>query len=300
MDRLDEFAIFVRIVEERSLVRAASRLRRSAPAVTRALASLEARLGVRLIDRTTRRLAPTEAGRVLYDKARIVLGDYEAATLGVREAPVRGLLRVAAPVQFGRRHVAPIVTAFLDAHGDVEVELLLNDRNVDLIDEAIDVAVRIGSLADSGLAARSVGEVRRLWVASPGYLKGRGTPATPADLIDHEAVLGAFRTAPSWDFARSPRGAARIAARLRSDDIETRLRAVLEGRGIGQFLSYQVADDLAAGRLVRLLRAYEQQAIPVHLLTKGRTNRAPKVDAFLDFAARRLLALPVLKRERGK
>ena len=112
-------------------------------------------------------------------------------------------------------------------------------------------------------------------------------------------MLGAFRTAPSWDFARS-RGAARIAARLRSDDIETRLRAVLGGRGIGQFLSYQVADDLAAGRLVRLLRAYEQQAIPVHLLTKGRTNRAPKVEAFLDFAARRLLALPVLKRERGR
>jgi DNA-binding transcriptional LysR family regulator len=119
-------------------------------------------------------------------------------------------------------------------------------------------------------------------------------------LVDHEAVLGAFRTAPSWDFARSARGAVRIAARLRSDDIETRLWAVLEGRGIGQFLSYQVADDLAKGRLVRLLRAYEQQAIPVHLLTKGRSNRAPKVDAFLDFAARRLLALPVLKRERGK
>jgi DNA-binding transcriptional LysR family regulator len=300
MDRLDEFAIFVRIVEESSLVRAAGRLRRSAPAVTRALASLEARLGVRLIDRTTRRLAPTEAGRLLYDKARIVLGDYEAATLGVRDAPVRGLLRVAAPVQFGRRHVAPIVTAFLDAHADAEVELLLNDRNVDLIDEAIDVAVRIGALADSGLAARSVGEVRRQWVASPAYLDSRGVPKTPEDLVGHEAVLGTFRTAPSWDFARSRRGALRVAARLRSDDIETRLRAVLDGRGIGQFLSYQVADDLAAGRLVRLLRAYEQQAIPVHLLTKGRTNRAPKVDAFLDFAARRLLALPVLKRERGK
>jgi len=300
MDRLDEFAIFVRIVEESSLVRAASRLRRSPPAVTRALASLEARLGVRLIDRTTRRLAPTEAGRVLYDKARIVLGDYEAATLGVRDAPVRGLLRVAAPVQFGRRHVASIVTAFLDAHADAEVELLLNDRNVDLIDEAIDVAVRIGSLADSGLTARSVGEVRRLWVASPGYLESRDVPRVPEDLVGHEAVLGTYRTAPSWEFARSRRGAVRIAGRLRSDDIETRLGAVREGRGIGQFLSYQVANDLEAGRLVRLLRAYEQEAIPVHLLTKGRTNRAPKVDAFLDFAARRLLALRVLKRERGK
>jgi DNA-binding transcriptional LysR family regulator len=299
MDRLDELAIFVRIVEESSLVRAAGRLRRSAPAVTRALASLETRLGVRLIDRTTRRLAPTEAGRVLYDRARIVLDGYEAATLGARDAPVRGLLRIAAPVQFGRRHVAPIVTAFLDAHADAEVELLLNDRNVDLIDEAVDVAVRIGALADSDLAVRSVGEVRRLWVASPEYLGSRGVPRAPADLADHEAVLGAARTALSWDFARR-RGAVKVTARLRSDDIETRLRAVLDGRGIGQFLSYQVADDLAAGRLVRLLRAHEQQAIPVHLLTKGRTNRAAKVDAFLDFATRRLLALPVLRQERDR
>jgi len=296
MDRLDELGIFVRIVDEGSLVRAARRLRRSAPAVTRALAGLEGRLGVRLIDRTTRRLAPTEAGRLLYDRARTVLGDYEAATLGAREAPVRGLLRVAAPVQFGRRHVAPIVAAFLDSHPDIEVELLLNDRNVDLIDEAVDVAVRIGPLADSGLTARAVGEVRRFWVASPTYLKSRGTPQAPGDLAGHEAVLGTFRTAQAWDFARSRQGARiRVSGRLRVDDIETRLRAVLEGRGIGQFLSYQVADDLAEGRLVRLLRAYEQQAIPVNLLTKGRTNRAPKIDVFLDFAARWLAALPVLR-----
>ena len=169
MDRLDELAIFVRIVEEGSLARAASRLRRSPPAVTRALAALEGRLGVRLIDRTTRRLAPTEAGRLLLRARRAaLLGDYEAATLGVREAPVRGLLRIAAPVQFGRRHVAPIATAFLDAHADVEIELMLNDRNVDLIDESIDVAVRIGALANSGLTAQPVGMLKRLWVASPG------------------------------------------------------------------------------------------------------------------------------------
>ena len=171
MDRLDELAIFVRIVDEGRLVRAARRLRRSPPAVTRALASLEDRIGVRLVDRTTRRLAPSEAGRTLYDKAQALLGDYEAATLGVRDAPVRGLLRITAPVQFGRRHVAPIVAKFLDTFRDAEVELMLNDRNIDLIDEAIDVAVRIGRLADSTLSARAVGEVRRLWVASPTYLK---------------------------------------------------------------------------------------------------------------------------------
>jgi DNA-binding transcriptional LysR family regulator len=301
VDRLDELAIFVRIVEDGSLARAASRVRRSPPAVTRALASLEGRLGVRLVDRTTRRLAPTEAGRLLYDKARGLLGDYEAATLGVREAPVRGLLRVAAPVQFGRRHVAPIAMAFLDAHADLEIELLLADANVDLIDQAIDIAVRIGPLADSGLTARHVGELRRLWVASPAYLKSRGTPQTPNDLAEHEAVLGTFRTAQSWTFVRSRRsGGVKVAGRLRVDDVETRLQAVLDGRGIGQFLSYQVADALAAGRLVRLLRAFEQPAIPVHLLTKGRTNRPPKIEAFLGFAEKRLQALPVLKAGKGR
>ena len=193
MDRLDELAIFVRIVEEGSLARAASRLRRSPPAVTRALASLEDRIGLRLIDRTTRRLAPSEAGRALYDRARALVADYESATTGVADAPVRGLLRITAPVQFGRRHIAPIVARFLDAHDGVEVEMLLGDRNLDLIDEGIDVALRIGPLADSTLSARPVGHVRRLWVASPAYLKRRGTPRTPADLAGHETILGTSR-----------------------------------------------------------------------------------------------------------
>ncbi len=295
MDRLDEFAIFVRIVEEGSLVRAAQRLRRSAPAVTRALAALEDRIGVRLIDRTTRRLAPTEAGRALYERARAVVADYEAAAAGAREAPVRGLLRIAAPVQFGRRHVAPLATRFLDSHDGVEIELLLNDRNVDLIEEGIDVAVRIGALADSGLVARPVGHVRRQWVASPAYLTTHGTPTAPADLARHEALLGTSRGAMEWTFGGRRRGApTHLAGRLRVDDIETRLRLAREGRGIAQFLSYQVAEDLAAGRLVRLLRSFEAPRLPVQLITKGRAHRAPKIDAFLDFAARKLSALPVL------
>ena len=296
MDRLDEFAIFVRIVEEGSLVRAARRLRRSPPAVTRALAALEDRLGVRLVDRTTRRLAPTEAGRALYDRARSVVADYEAAAAGAREAPVRGLLRITAPVQFGRRHIAPIATHFLDGHDGVEIELMLNDRNVDLIDEGIDVAVRIGVLADSGLTARPVGHVKRQWVASPAYLAAHGTPRTPASLARHEALLGTSRGAMEWSFAGARPGASlHLAGRLRVDDVETRLRAARDGRGVAQFLSYQVADDLASGRLVRLLRAFERPPLPVQLVTKGRAHRAPKIDAFLDFAAKKLAALPILR-----
>ncbi|MGE0577273.1 MAG: LysR family transcriptional regulator [Reyranella sp.] len=295
MDRLDELAVFVRIVEEGSLVRAAGRLRRSPPAVTRALAALEARVGQRLVDRTTRRLAPTEAGRRLYDKARALVTDYEAATSTAPGMPVQGVLRITAPVQFGRRHMAPIVGRFLDAHDGVEIELVLNDRNIDLIEEGIDVALRIGPLADSSLLARPVGQVRRLWVASPGYLARRGTPRTPADLAGHEALLGTLRGNREWSFAGGRRGApARLAGRFRVDDVETRLRAAREGRGIAQLLSYQAADDLAAGRLVRLLGAWEGPPLPVHLLTKGRAHRAPRIDAFLDFAAKRLKALPVL------
>jgi DNA-binding transcriptional LysR family regulator len=293
MDRLDQLAIFVRIVEEGSLARAAARLRRSPPAVTRALAALEERIGVRLVDRTTRRLAPTEAGRALYDRALRLTADYEAATAGAREAPVRGLLRITAPELFGRRHLAPVVTRFLDAHLEVEVELLLNDRYIDLIDEGIDVALRIGALADSTLSARLVGHVQRLWVASPAYLAHRGTPRTPAELAQHETIRGTTGSMTEWRFA-GLRTAPRLMGRLRVDDIEARLRAAREGRGVVQVLSYQVADELAAGRLVRLLQAWEPAPQPVHLVTKGRAHRAPKIDAFVDFAALRLKALPVL------
>ena len=296
MDRLDELAIFVRIVEEGGLARAARRLRRSPPAVTRALASLEARVGQRLIDRTTRRLAPSDAGHALYEKARSLVADYEAATSPADGGPIRGLLRITAPVQFGRRHIAPIVARFIGAQEAVEVELVLNDRNIDLIEESIDVALRIGPLADSSLSARAVGHVRRLWVASPAYLERHGTPRTPADLVHHEAILGTLRGNSEWRFAGGRRATApRLAGRLRVDDVETRLRAARDGRGIAQLLSYQVADDLSAGRLVRLLRDWERPPLPVHLLTKGRTRRAPKIDAFVEFAAKRLRALPVLQ-----
>ncbi len=296
MDRLDELEIFLRIVEEGSLVRAARRLRRSPPAVTRALAALEDRIGVRLVDRTTRRLATTEAGRILHEKARAIVADYEAAATGVREAPVRGLLRIAAPVQFGRRHVAPLAARFLDRNEEIEIELLLNDRNVDLIEEGVDVALRIGPLADSSLTARPVGQVRRQWVASPAYLERHGVPKRPQDLARHQALLGTSRGTLDWNFAGRGRGGPlRLEGRFRTDDIETRLRAVRDGRGIAQFLSYQVADDLVAGRLVRLLRDFETAPLPVQLLTKGRAHRAPKIDAFLDFAVKRLSALPVLQ-----
>jgi DNA-binding transcriptional LysR family regulator len=202
MDRLDELAIFVAIVDEGSLAAAGRKLRRSPPAVTRALAGLEERVGARLLERTTRRSRPTEAGRRLADQARQVLAGYGDAVGELATAQVRGLLRVTSPLVFGRRHVTPIVASFLDAYPGVRVELVLSDRNLDLIGDGLDVAVRIGALVDSSLIARRVGEVRRVLVASPSYLAGRPPLRTPRDLARHDVVFTASRPgAVEWRFA---------------------------------------------------------------------------------------------------
>jgi DNA-binding transcriptional LysR family regulator len=297
MDRLDELAIFMAIVEAGSLVSAARRLRRSPPAVTRALSSLEDRMGLRLVDRTTRRLAPTEAGSALAERARALLADYDAVLVGASQAPIRGVLRITAPVQFGRRHVAPIVSAFLNEYPDVRVELSLNDRNVDLIEEGLDLAVRIGPLADSSLVARHVGSVRRVVVASPAYLARRGAPRTPSDLAAHDTIFGMARSpAREWRFGPSQRGATvRLSPRLLVDDVEAQIQVAQAGRGIARVLSYQVTDELAAGALVRLLQDFEPAPLPVQLVTLSRSHVAPKVRAFLDWAVKSLRDIDVIR-----
>jgi len=286
VDRLEELATFVAIIEAGSLVAASRRLQRSPPAVTRALSALEDRMGVRLVERTTRRLSPTESGTALAERARTLLADYEQVLAGASQAQVRGVLRITAPVQFGRRHVAPIVSAFLNAYPDVRVELTLNDRNLDLIEEGLDLAVRIGPLADSTLVARSVGSVRRVVVASPDYLARRGIPLAPSDLATHDTIFGMARSpAREWRFGPSQWGAVvRLTPRLLVDDVDTQLQAARAGRGIARPLSYQVTDELADGTLVRLLQDFEPDPLPVQLVTLRRSYIAPKVRAFLDAA----------------
>lgn len=299
MDRLDELSVFVAILEAGGLARAARRLRRSPAAVTRSLAALEARAGVRLVERTTRKLAATEAGRALAERARRLLADYQAAVSPeADDAPLRGRIAVTAPIVFGRRHVTPLVTAFLDAHPGVMIDLLLSDRNLDLIDEQLDVAVRIGPLADSSLIARRVGEVRPLTVAAPAYLERMGEPRTPADLARHSLVLATGRTPLSeWRF-RGADGrdlAVRISPRLTVSDVDACLAAVLAGHGVSRPLSYQAADDIAAGRLVRLLRDFEPQPVPVHLVIPSARLVPARVRAFLDHAGAALSALPAVR-----
>ena len=296
MDRLDELAVLVAVVEQGSLVGAARRLRRSPPAVTRALSALERRVGARLIERTTRRLSPTEAGRALAEDSRALLSAYDEAVAEISPAPVRGLLRVTAPVQFGKRHVAPLVTAFLQRFPQTQVELVLNDRYLDLIDEALDVAIRIGALSDSSLLVRRVGEVRRMVVASPDYLALRGTPAKPAELAAHDTIFSTSTTSElmEWRFGSHGRTAVRLAPRLLVNDVDARLAAARAGQGIVRVLSYQVSEDLAAGKLVRLLRAYEPPPLPVQLVAASCVHMLPKIRAFLDLAAEQLATLRVL------
>ncbi len=299
MDRLDEFAVFVAILETGGLARAARRLGRSPAAVTRALATLEARAGVRLVERSTRKLAATDAGRRLADQARRVLGDYAAAMSAEADSgPLRGRIGVTAPLVFGRRHVTPAVTSFLAVHPEVSIELALSDRNLDLIDDQLDVAVRIGELADSALVARKVGEVRQMTVASPTYIARAGVPEIPADLVRHQIVQATGRSAvPDWRYqgASGQEIVVRLAPRFSVSDVDAALMAVRDGHGIARPLSYQVADDLAAGRLVQVLAAFEPPPAPVHLVTPSARLMPARVRAFLDHAARRIAALPVVR-----
>jgi DNA-binding transcriptional LysR family regulator len=231
-------------------------------------------------------LAPTEAGSALAERARALLADYDAMLAGGAQVPIRGVLRITAPVQFGRRHVAPVISAFLNEHPDVQIELTLNDRNLDLIEEGLDLAVRIGPLADSSLVARQIGSVRRVVVASPAYLERRGIPRAPPDLTTHDTIFGRARSsAREWRFGPSQRGiVVRLAPRLLVDDVEAQLQAAQAGRGIARPLSYQVTDELASGSLVRILREFEPEPLPVSLVTPSRTHLSPKVRAFLDSA----------------
>src|SRR5436190_1701574 len=293
MDRLDELTALVTILEAGSLAAAGRKLRRSPPAMTRLLAALEERVGARLIERTSRRLTATEAGRRLGEQARQILAGYgEALREGGAEV-VQGELRVTAPLVFGRRHVTPIVTSFLDAFPGMRVDLVLDDRALDLVGQGLDVAIRIGRLGDSSLVARRVGEVRRLLVASPAYLETRGAPRSPADLSRHDVIT----SAPEWRFRRSGRDqVVRLRPRLTVNEVDAMLIAVRAGRGIGRPLSYQVADDLASHSLVRLLPEFEPQALPVQLVTPSARHLAPKTRAFLDHAVRSFAGLEVIRR----
>jgi DNA-binding transcriptional LysR family regulator len=294
MDKLRAMATFVRIVDRGSLTAAAESLRTSLPSVVRTLAALEAALDVRLLNRTTRRIALTDEGREYHARCQRVLAEVDEAeaALSARRAVPRGRLRVTAPVMFGRMHVAPVITEFVGKHVAVRAELILLDRVVDLVEEGIDVGVRIGRLPDSSLVALPIGETRRVVCASPAYLRRAGTPASPADLAAHRCVsFGGLAPGNEWTFASSGK-ATRVAVTptLASNQIDPALDACVGGAGLGQFLSYQVRALLETGKLKRVLMGFEPAPLPIHMIYPSARLLSSNVRALVDWAVPRLRA----------
>lgn len=292
MDRFRELTTFVAVAEAGAFNAAARQMNVSPPAVTRLVTALEGRIGARLFTRTTRHVALTEAGRrLLADATRILaeLEEAEASAAGAHQSP-RGELRVTAPVMFGQRHIAPILRDYLDAYPEVSATVLFVDRIVDLIDEGLDVAVRIGELPDSILSATRVGAVRRVTVASPGYLAAHGMPEMPEDLKQHRIVqpIGLLR-APEWVFvAGGKTRMVRLTPRLTVNTVAAALDAARAGWGITNLLSYQAAAELSDGDLVEVLQGFEDRRMPVHLVHSEGRRAAAKVRTFVDFAGARL------------
>lgn len=305
MDRLESMRIFLAVAEASSFAGAARQLRLSAPAVTRAVAALEAHLRARLLHRSTRMVRLTEVGeRYLADCRRLLaeLDEAEAIAGGAHVVP-QGHLTVTAPVLFGRMHIAPLLLDFLQAHPQVTARAFFADRVVNLLDEGMDVAVRIAHLADSSLTAVRVGEVRRVIVASPGYLAHHGEPLVPDDLAAHEAIGSSIVEGPSprWALVQDPQRAPgklqqgpQPRIRLSVNGGEVGIMAAKAGHGLARALSYQVADDLAAGRLRVVLAPFEPPPIPVQLVYPEGRLAAAKVRAFVAFAVTQLRAHPAL------
>lgn len=287
--------IFVRIVETGSMTAAADVLDTSLTSVVRSLATLERALGTRLLNRTTRRIALTDEGREYFERCRRVLAEVEEAesALSARQTKPAGKLAITAPVMFGRLHVGPIVTGFLAAYPAVHVELLLFDRVVDLLDEGMDAAIRIGHLRDSSLIAVSLGTTRRVICASPDYLRREGTPDRPADLARHRCLqfLGVV-SGSEWEFpdGNSDRKATRVAIKsvLATNQIDIALDACVKGLGCGVFFDYQVRELLAAGALCRILPAFEPAPIPVHVVYPHSRLLSSRMRSFVDWAVPRL------------
>lgn len=285
MDQLDALRAFVAVAEARSFTEGARTARVSPTRASRAVAALEVELGVPLLRRTTRSVSLTGEGAAYLERARRALDELDAGARDARgeaQEP-RGRLVVTAPVVFGRMHMLPVLNGLLRAHPRLDVELMLLDRVVRLVEEGIDVAVRIADLADSALHAVRLLEVRRMLVASPAYLAEHGAPAGVAALNDH-ALIGfdGLAAGGEWRFGPDSRTAVRIMPRLATNSVEAAIDAALAGLGIARALSYQVADHLAAGRLVALLPDAAPPPVPVHLLFAANRRRSPGVRALID------------------
>jgi DNA-binding transcriptional LysR family regulator len=286
MDRIDAMQAFVAVADLRGFAPAARKLGLSPSGVTRLVAALEDRLGARLLQRTTRSVTLTDVGARYLERARRILADVEEAegsAEGERNRP-SGRLVVSAPVGFGRLHVSPLMSAYLMRYPEVSGELRLADRMINLVEDGVDLAVRIGHLADSSLVARHVGEMRRIVVASPAYLKQRGEPKTPQAIASHATIqFGAMSASPDWRFVEGSREI-RVACtpRFTTNSADAAIQYAEQGGGLTRVLAYQAADAIKAGRLKIVLAKFEQPPLPIHLVYPTSRLLSAKVRAFVD------------------
>jgi len=292
MDRFDAMTTLIAAVDGGSLSAASRSLGMPLATVSRKVSDLEAHLRTQLVVRTSRRLGLTEAGRAYVAASRRILDDIdeaERAASGEYRAP-RGHLTIAAPIMFGRLHVEPVLLAFLEAFPDINARLVLSDQVVNLVDDQVDVAVRVGRLPDSSLVATRLGSVGWVTCASPRYLAKRGEPTTPDALADHDCLMfeGLYST-PIWTFGRGRQERAiPIRPRFAVNSADAAIAAAKACAGVARVLSYQVADPVAAGDLVLILRDDEPERLPVHMIHAGQSLLPLKLRAFLDFAGSRL------------
>jgi DNA-binding transcriptional LysR family regulator len=285
MDRLGAMSVFVSVVSAGSLSAASRELRMPLPTVSRKVAELESHLAAKLLVRGTRRLTLTEAGEAYLASCRRILdavAEAERGAAGEYNTP-QGELVVTAPVAFGRLHLIPVAAQFLAAHGNVDLRLVLSDRSLNLIDDHLDLALRVGELPDSSLVAARIGKVRSVVCASPDYLQRRGTPKSPESLSDHDCVtFSALGSGDGWRF--SDGAEIRVHSRMKVSTAEAALDATMCGVGLTRLLSYQVADSVRAKKLVVVLRKFEPPPVPVSLIYVRERRLSGKLRAFLDFA----------------
>lgn len=292
MDKLLAMRSFVAIVDRGSLTAAATDLHRSLPTMVRTLAALEESLGTRLLRRTTRRMSLTAEGRVYLERCRSILGDIEEAEASVTRDQVepRGQVRMTAPVLFGQMHVAPALSEFLNRFGEVQIELLLLDRVVNLVEEGIDLAIRIGHLADSTMVAVPVSQMRRVVCASPALLRTLGIPAHPREMSEHPCVrFRGINPGDSWSFQDAGREiSVKIRGNFTCNQAAAAAQACAEGLGFGMFLSYQVEPLVRAKRLEIVLADFELPSLPVSLVYPEARLVSTRLRVLLDWLKKTL------------
>jgi DNA-binding transcriptional LysR family regulator len=294
MDRFEAIRTLLAAVDGGSLTAASRQLGMPLPTVSRNVSELEARLGTQLVIRTSRKLLLTDAGNAFVAAGRRVLeqlDEAERAAAGEYRTP-RGDLLVTAPIMFGKLHVTPVVLAFLAAYPEVNVRVMLFDHVIDLVENHVDVAVRIGHLPDSGLVAARIGEIRWVICASPTYLSTHGTPVAPDDLAKHDCIaFERLQMRRTWPFGRGTDAkTVAIRPRFAANTADAVIEAAIAGIGIARLMSYQAAEAIREGRLVSLLPGHNPEPLPVHLVHTGPPLVPLKMRAFLDFAGPRLKA----------